>query len=159
MAELAVRRATQSEAPAIAALYMEVAEQVVTREAALRHVPTGAEVERRYRSRVEDLGRCLLVALMDGEVIGFGDAALQRHDDLGTYDKPGVSAYVEELIVTVAYRRRGVASALMRAVEEWAKSAGARAIVLDTHVANEQARSLYRALGYREMGVILLKET
>jgi len=139
-------------------LYLEVAEEVVAREPALRQVPPGPEVERRYRSRLEDSGRSVLVAVMDGSVIGFADAALEQHEDQGTYDRPGVYAYAEELIVTAAYRRRGVATALMRALERWAKSVGARAILLDTHVTNAEARSLYQALGYREMGVILLKE-
>jgi ribosomal protein S18 acetylase RimI-like enzyme len=100
----------------------------------------------------------VLVAVLDGSVIGFADAALRQHKDQGTYDRPGVYGYAEELIVTSAYRRRGVASALMRTLEAWAKNAGARAILLDTHVTNAEARSLYQALGYREMGVILLKE-
>jgi ribosomal protein S18 acetylase RimI-like enzyme len=69
-----------------------------------------------------------------------------------------VDAYVEELSVTSAHRRRGVASTLMRALEAWAKDAGARAVLLDTHVTNTDARALYGALGYREIGVILLKE-
>lgn len=158
MAGLPIRRATQGEVPAIAALYLEVANEVVAREVALRRVPTGIEVERRYRSRVEDPGRCVLVAVLDGSVIGFADAGLQQHEDRATYDRPGVYGYAEELIVTSAHRRRGVASALIRALEAWAKNAGARAIVLDTHVTNVEARSLYQALGYREMGVILLKE-
>ena len=158
MAELPIRRATQSEVPAIAALYLEVAEEVVAREPALRHVPTSTEVERRYRSRIEDPGRSVLVAVMDGSVIGFADAGLQHHEDQGTYDRPGVYAYAEELIVTSAYRRRGAASALMQTLERWATKAGAQAILLDTHVTNAEARSLYQALGYREMGVILLKE-
>jgi ribosomal protein S18 acetylase RimI-like enzyme len=52
----------------------------------------------------------------------------------------------------------GVASDLMRTLEAWAKDAGARAVLLDTHLTNADARSLYGALGYREVGVILLKE-
>jgi ribosomal protein S18 acetylase RimI-like enzyme len=158
VAELPIRRATQSEVPSIASLYLEVAEEVVAREPALRRVPTSTEVERRYGSRIADPGRCVFVAVMDGSVIGFADAGLQHHEDRGTYDRPGIYAYAEEVIVTSAYRRRGAASALMRALERWATNAGARAILLDTHVTNAQARSLYQALGYREMGVILLKE-
>jgi len=158
VAELAIRRAAHGEVPAIAALYLEVAEEVVAREAALRRVPAGADVEHRYRSRIEDPCRAVLLALMDGSVIGFADAGLQQHGDEGTYDRPGVFAYVEELIVTSACRRRGVASALMRALEGWAKDAGARTMVLDTHVTNAEVRSFYQALGYREMGVILLRE-
>jgi hypothetical protein len=60
-----------------------------------KHGRCGTEVERRYRSRIEDPGRCLLVAVLDGSVIGFADAALQQHEDQGTYDRPGVYAYAE----------------------------------------------------------------
>jgi GNAT superfamily N-acetyltransferase len=155
---LAIRRAKSADLPAIADLYLEVAEEVVAREPSLRHVPDGAGVERRYRSRIGDPDRAVLVAVADGLVVAFIDAALQRHEDQATYHLSGVDAYVEELIVTSAHRRRGVASALIRSLETWAKNAGARAVELDTHVANAEARSLYGALGYREFGVILLKE-
>ena len=59
----------------------------------------------------------VLVAVADGLVIGFVDASLQRYEDQVTYGLPAVDAYVEELIVTSAHRRRGVASTLIRALE------------------------------------------
>lgn len=158
MPEPAVRRAKSDDIPAIADLYLEVAEEVVAREPTLRHMPADAGVQRRYRPRIEDPERAVLVAVADGSVIGFVDAALQRHEDEATYHLPGVHAYVEELTVTAAHRRRGVASTLMQVLETWAKDAGARTILLDTHVTNADARALYGALGYREVGVMLLKE-
>jgi hypothetical protein len=78
--ELAVRRAKTGDTPAIAYLYIEVVEEVVPREPALRHVPAGAGVERRYRSRIDHPDRAVLVAVADGSVIGFVDAVLQRHE-------------------------------------------------------------------------------
>jgi hypothetical protein len=77
--------------------------------------------------------------------------ALERPDYL-----PGVDAYIEELIVTSAHRRRSVIHAHggRRGVGE-----RMRALVLsllDTHVTNTDAR-LYGALGYREIGAIFLK--
>jgi len=57
-------------------LYLQVAEEVVAREPALRHVPSSTDVERRYRSRIADLGRSGFVAVMDGSVIGSADAGL-----------------------------------------------------------------------------------
>jgi ribosomal protein S18 acetylase RimI-like enzyme len=74
-------------------------------------------VERRYGSRIGDPDRAVLVAVADGLVIGFVDASLQRYEDQVTYGLPAVDAYVEELIVTSAHRRRGVASTLIRALE------------------------------------------
>ena len=46
----------------------------------------------------------------------------------------------------------------MRAVEAWAKDAGARIVTLDTHVTNQGARRMYSALGYREIGVVMAKD-
>ena len=64
----------------------------------------------------------------------------------------------EELVVTGSQRRLGVGTALMRGVEDWGRTAGARLIWLYTDLDNEAARALYRALGYREVGVELVNE-
>jgi ribosomal protein S18 acetylase RimI-like enzyme len=156
--EPVVRSARAQDVPAIAGLYLEVAEEVVGREPSFRHVPDAASVESRYLSRIEEADRAVLVALADGAVVGFVDAALQRHEDQGTHHAPGLDAYVEELVVTARHRRRGVATALIRAVEARAREAGARMVWLDTHLRNEGARALYGTIGYREVGVILLRE-
>jgi GNAT superfamily N-acetyltransferase len=158
VSDLAIRRAKSDDLPAITDLYLEVAEEVVAREPSMRHVPDGAGVERRYGSRIGDPDRAVLVAIVDGSVTAFIDAALQRHEVEAIYHLPGVDVFIEELIVTSAHRRRGVASALVRSLETWAKDVGARSVELDTHVTNAAARSLYGALGYREFGVILVKE-
>ncbi len=61
----------------------------------------------------EKAGVRVFVAICDGSVIGFVDAALVRHDDRGTYHAPGLDAFVEELTVTSAARREGVGTSLM----------------------------------------------
>jgi putative acetyltransferase len=156
--ELVVRPATGVDVPAIAHLYLEVAEEVVGREPPFRHVPDLVHIERRYESRVEEADRAVLIGAVDGDVVAFVDVALIRHSDAGTYHAPGVDAYVEELIVTGSHRRRGVARTLMDAAEAWAREAGARIVTLDTHVTNAPARALYDAIGYREVGVSFLRE-
>ena len=158
MFELKIRKATSGDVNAIAELYLEVGDEVVSREPSLRHLPARAGVVRRYASRVTDPNRVVIVATADNSVIGFVDAALRHQEDPTMYSLPGLSVYVEELNIAPAMRRRGAASRLMQTVEAWAKDAGARAIMLDTHVTNTDARSLYAALDYREIGVLLLKE-
>jgi hypothetical protein len=54
--------------------------------------------------------------------------------------------------VAVSHRRRGAATALLRAVDAWAKDAGARMVWVDTHVTNDAARALYAAADYLEFG-------
>jgi ribosomal protein S18 acetylase RimI-like enzyme len=91
-------------------------------------------------------------------VVGFADAVLNRHEDPGSYHAPGIDAYVEELIVVATHRRRGIGTKLIVAVESWAEASGARLVTLDTHVTNDAARALYGEMGYRDVGVILVKE-
>ena len=55
---------------------------------------------------------------------------------------------VMTLDVLPAYRRRGIARALLRELEERMRAVGARKIILETSVKNKPAEALYRSLGY-----------
>jgi ribosomal protein S18 acetylase RimI-like enzyme len=156
--EPAVRFAAADDVSAIADLCLEVASEVVEREPTIRHIPDRRSVEARYDARVGEPDRDVFVAVVDGLMVGFADAQLVRSTDEASYHAPGLDVYVEELIVTSALRRQGIARSLMLAVEGWATEAGARMVTLDTHVSNRAARSLYGAIGYREVGTILAKE-
>jgi ribosomal protein S18 acetylase RimI-like enzyme len=57
---------------------------------------------------------------------------------------------VQGLAVEPALKRRGIASALVRRVEEFVRSEGGRGLYADTPVTNEIGRSFYEALGYRQ---------
>ena len=153
-----VRRAALADVRAITRLYLDVASEVVDREPVFRHVPDPRLVERRYEDRVQDSDRAVLVAVVNEVCVGFVDTAFVRNTDAGTYHAPGLDAHVEELIVAADARRTGIGTSLMRAVEAWAKEAGARLMTLDTHLSNEAARRLYSALGYREIGVVIARE-
>jgi ribosomal protein S18 acetylase RimI-like enzyme len=155
---LTVRAAKPDDARTIAGLYLEVAAEVVAREPSFRHVPEVDEVQRRYQSRIAEVDRAILVVVSDNAVVAFVDASLQHHEGGGTYHRTGIDVYVEELIVTASHRRRGMGRALMRAIETWGRNAEARMIWLDTHLTNAAARGLYGAIGYREVGVELVKE-
>ena len=57
-------------------------------------------------------------------------------------------AHVEILAVEATAERRGVAHALMGAIEEWARRRGYGWVALNVFDRNERARALYAALGY-----------
>jgi GNAT superfamily N-acetyltransferase len=137
---------------------MEVADDVVAREPTFRRVPERSAVEARYRSRIGEVERRVFVAVVREEVVGFADAVLVRHTDVGMYQSPGLDVYVEELVVTSSSRHLGVGTSLMAAAEAWATQVGARMLTLDTHVSNEAARRLYGSLGYRTIGMMLVKD-
>jgi ribosomal protein S18 acetylase RimI-like enzyme len=61
--------------------------------------------------------------------------------------------YVDALAVDARYRRRGVATRLLRHAEQEAARAGLPAVALDTGLQNAAARALYEAQGYSEREV------
>lgn len=91
--------------------------------------------------------RVLLAAVEGREVLG----SVQL--DLPTMPNAGHRAEVMKLMVHRAARRRGIGRALMRALEDAARVAGRRLLVLDTRV-GDSAEQLYLELGYARAGVI-----
>ena len=64
---------------------------------------------------------------------------------------PEPSAYVEGLWVDAGYRRTGVATALLQAAEEWAKSQGFPWLGSDASLANTLSHAWHRAAGFKEV--------
>jgi ribosomal protein S18 acetylase RimI-like enzyme len=84
----------------------------------------------------------LLVAFVDGKEVGFVTAyRLQRFDNL----KAEVLIY--EIGVDEAFRRRGIASALIAEIKKWAAYVGANEAWVLTEEDNEIAHSLYQKTG------------
>jgi GNAT superfamily N-acetyltransferase len=65
---------------------------------------------------------------------------------------PGDALYVDALATDAAFRRRGVATALLRAAEEDARARGLKAIALDTAATNATAQALYESFGMERTG-------
>jgi RimJ/RimL family protein N-acetyltransferase len=91
--------------------------------------------------------------------------ALQRHPEVATGEIVGrlslmrdphpASAHVADLglMVAAAYRRRGIATALMTAAEEWARDSRVSKLELHVFPHNAAAIALYEKLGYEREGL------
>lgn len=64
---------------------------------------------------------------------------------------PSRSVKVDDLIVGVSFRRRGIARALLTRVEHWARGRRAQSVELRVYAFNVTARELYEQLGYRAL--------
>ncbi len=84
----------------------------------------------------------LLVAEYDETPVGFVSAAFQRRH-----------VVIGSLVADRSHRRKGVGSALMEAAEASSRARGVRLAVLEVNRANEGARRLYEARGYRVLFV------
>ncbi len=103
--------------------------------------------------------RAVLPALAEGErrllVARGADGAILGTVQLAFAAQPNQPhrAEVTKLLVAPEARRRGVARALMRSLEDLARQSGRRLLLLDT-VEGSDAQRLYEALGWTLLGVV-----
>ncbi|MBE5809577.1 MAG: GNAT family N-acetyltransferase [Clostridiales bacterium] len=87
----------------------------------------------------------------DGEqAIGFAQCQL-RHDYVEGCETSPVG-FLEGIYVDTAYRRSGVARALLSACEEWAKSLGCSEFASDCEIDNHDSLTWHLKNGFIEMG-------
>lgn len=94
-----------------------------------------------------DPDRLVWVALQDGLVLGTVALAL------ATLPNAAHRAEVSKLLVHPSARRRGIASLLLRTVEQEALARGRTTLVLDTETGSP-AEGLYAGLGWQRVGSI-----
>jgi ribosomal protein S18 acetylase RimI-like enzyme len=120
--------------------------------------PAGAEMAAAYLTYLQ--AEC---AAQDGEIflafcgptlVGFVCIVTNRR---GAPDDPARHAFVHDLFVGPADRRRGIARRLMEMAEAFARSRGVFEVRLAVLEGNEEARAFYDALGFRGYARILTK--
>lgn len=90
-----------------------------------------------------------LIAHADtGEAIGFAEADLRRDYVEGCKTSP--VAFLEGIYVAPHYRRKGVAGALIRAVEDWGRQLGCTEFASDAAIDNLDSQAMHRAIGFVE---------
>ncbi len=87
----------------------------------------------------------VLAAFSEGEVVG-GLVAYE----LQKIEQPRSEIYIYDLAVDDAYRRRGIATALIDALRPLARECGAWVIYVQADYGDEPAIALYTKLGARE---------
>ena len=141
-----IRPATTCDLEAITRIYGEA---VATGTASFELTPPDVvEMAMRW-SRMTEAGYPYLVADIDGQIAGYAYAGAYR-------DRPAYRGTVENAIyVDAAFRRRGVARALMEAVIAEAAERGFRqmvAVIGDS--ANAASIGLHKACGFRHIGTL-----
>ena len=94
------------------------------------------------RSELDNPNARFFVAENDGIVIGYAG----MHTVCG-------ECYIANIAVRQAYRKNGIASALLMKLEETAKNENGEFITLEVRRSNENAIRLYSRMGYSNVGV------
>ena len=128
------RDATDRDAEAIAALLGQ-----------LGYPTTPQDVIRRMSRTASELGQRVLVAELDGEVVGVASLYV-RH--LLTLDAP--LARLASMVVGEGRRSQGIGERLVLAAEAIAREAGCDRMEVTSNEKRTRAHAFYRRLGYEE---------
>ena len=90
---------------------------------------------------VQEANHALCVAVSDGLVVGQARAIIHRHPDTPP------ELYIDNVGVTPAYQRRGIARMLVTEIVAVGKALGCEDVWVGTEPDNEPAKALYRSLG------------
>lgn len=96
--------------------------------------------------------KLVMVAVEDEKIVGFLLCAITKIEYYNFKIGELVMMYVEE-----AYRRRGIATALMNSSIENFKSIGIEKFMLTASTKNEKAHLLYKKLGFENLNSIFVK--
>ena len=107
-----------------------------------------------FRHCAENSG-CIFLAETDGAVVGFicvlANVFPSADDGVEPY------AYISDLVVRAAHRGCGVGRELMVRAESFARESGAKQLKVGVLVRNEATHAFYRAGGFRDYTVQLVK--
>ena len=111
---------------------------------------TPAEREPEFFELTTSPEAACFLAFNDENPIGFAQCQL-RHDYVEGCDTSPVG-FLEGVYVDDAYRRSGVARALLSACEEWARSIGCSEFASDCEIDNHDSLAWHLKSGFEEMG-------
>lgn len=107
-----------------------------------------------YKPMQEEKGD-IVVAECEGKVSGFIAYEIEDND---ITDKPGQHIYISDLVVLQRFRGRGIATILMKQVEQVAKEKNIKRINIGVMAENQPALQLYLKQGYSPTYYSLWKE-
>lgn len=99
----------------------------------------------------------ILVAVVDGEVAGFAiayapGAAYGSINYRWHADRFADFLYLDRIVVSTAFRRRGIATALYDEMEHHAKERGRMVCEVNSEPPNVESLAFHATRGYRELG-------
>jgi aminoglycoside 6'-N-acetyltransferase I len=91
-----------------------------------------------------------LVAVSEGSLVGFANGSIRRDYVEGSSSSP--VGYLEGIFTEPEVRRRGVAKAMVNALERWAASEGCTEMGSDAYEDNVESHVFHAAVGFEEAG-------
>ena len=124
-----------------------------------RFIAATPQTEHGYASflgtQLEEPDVVVLVAELDGEVLGYTYAGVEGYDYMSLRGPAGV---LHDLVVDPAHRRQGVGRMLLDATLAALAALGAPRVVLSTAARNDSAQRLFARAGFRPTMLEMTRE-
>ena len=111
------------------------------------------EMEHELSQGLRNLDTVFFLAYFGQKPAGFVQCGLRRDYVEGTDSSP--VGYLEGIYVEPEYRTQGIARALLRACEGWARERGCREFASDCQLDNTQSLQFHLASGFQEANRII----
>jgi GNAT superfamily N-acetyltransferase len=113
------------------------------------------QAERFYGSQTKVDDAAVLVAELNGKIIGFAYIQFEAKDYANLLEK---AAWLHDIYIDEAARKTGAGKQLIEKSIEVAKELGANKLMLSTAVENEYARDIFERTGFRTTMVEMMLE-
>ena len=124
-----------------------------------RFIAATPQTEQAYGSflarQLDEPNILVLVAVHDGEVVGYTYAGVEGNDYMSLRGPAGV---LYDIVVDPAHRGHGVGRGLLDATLEALEAKGAPRVVLSTAERNESAQRLFARAGFRRTMIEMTRE-
>jgi GNAT superfamily N-acetyltransferase len=151
---MVIRHATEADISQLCLLYREFHLYHVLGIPDRLRMPDDASdtnaVQQALQTIIQREDAALFVVEMEGNVVGLAEAYL-RQDEEQPLTIAHRYGYLQSLLVSAPYRKRGFGGALVKAVHQWAKEQGATEVQLESWEFPEGPVPFYERLGYRTL--------
>lgn len=140
MSDILIRKATESDLPAIVKLLKELIEVIDNTE----NVDL-QKVSKSCHELLVNRNSYFLVAEIGDKVVGFTNFIARK-----TILHSGLSGLIDELVVAKNYRGKGIGNKLLSSAVEKCRKLGCCEVEVSTEKRNTKARKFYKGCGFKE---------
>jgi GNAT superfamily N-acetyltransferase len=149
---MSTRSQTNSIAVSIRRLTVEDAEAASELSSQLGYPSSPDDLRKRIEELSRTTDRVAFAAVVDGQMVGWIDAAMERHLQYAA------SAVIGGLVVREEMRGLGVGRRLCVEIEEWARSKSVPLVRVRSQIKREDAHRFYLRDGYQKVKTSLVFE-
>jgi ribosomal protein S18 acetylase RimI-like enzyme len=142
-----IRPATRRDVPAIVALWDELMDFHRARDPIFTRSHNGSDIFARFvTENIRNDAACVLVATVDGKIVGYCQGMLDRHPPALAESDFG---QILDFGVTADYRRAGIGAQMFQTLCEWFRREGIRRIEVRHSTYNEIGACFWPKMGFQ----------